>query len=87
MTSDVLNASEGLINEYQRLDDIISRLRMEESHSIADMWKQDLQETDKQLRLGARVALRNVKKALGADVEGDATGLMDNDGGKTMNRG
>ncbi|KNG45874.1 60s ribosomal protein l15 [Stemphylium lycopersici] len=86
LTSDVLNASEGLINEYQRLDDIISRLRMEESHSIADMWKQDLQETDKQLRLGARVALRNVKKALGADVEGDATGLMDNDGGKTMNR-
>ncbi|CAO2655917.1 Nn.00g047200.m01.CDS01 [Neocucurbitaria sp. VM-36] len=68
---DVLTASEGLIAQYQRLDNIIKDLWNEDAESVADKWKQDIHETEMQLKMGARVALRNVKKVLGADVESD----------------
>jgi hypothetical protein len=76
----LLSASEGLVKEYQRLDGMIANLRDEQSDPIADTWKQDVEETDRQLKMGARVALRNVKKVLGADVEGDGLGGTDEDG-------
>jgi hypothetical protein len=76
----MLSASEGLVKEYQRLDGMIASLRDEQPDPIADTWKQDVEETDKQLKMGARVALRNVKKVLGADVEGG----MDEDGDVDM---
>ncbi|KAF1834351.1 hypothetical protein BDW02DRAFT_525584 [Decorospora gaudefroyi] len=84
----ILSASEGLIKEYQRLDDMIAELRDEQAEPIADTWKQNVEDTDRQLRMGARVALMNVKKVLGADVErgametADAEGDMDMDGGQ-----
>ncbi|KAJ4371540.1 hypothetical protein N0V83_004759 [Neocucurbitaria cava] len=68
---DVLTASEGLITQYQRLDDRIRDLRNEDTDSVVDKWKQDIHETEMQLKMGARVALRNVKKVLGADVMDD----------------
>jgi hypothetical protein len=80
----ILSASEGLVKEYQRLDDMIANLRDEQPDSIADRWKQIIEDTDRQLKMGARVALRNVKKVLGADVEGDGLGGVDKDGDVDM---
>ncbi|KAI4677203.1 uncharacterized protein J4E88_007011 [Alternaria novae-zelandiae] len=81
----VLRASEALVNEYQRLDGMIAKLREEQPDTIADTWKQDIEDTDKQLKKGARVALRNVKKVLGADVEDSV--MTDEDGDVDMQGG
>ncbi|KAI4949610.1 hypothetical protein J4E91_005350 [Alternaria rosae] len=81
----ILSASEALVNAYQRLDGMIAKLREEQPDTIADTWKQDIEDTDKQLKKGARVALRNVKKVLGADVEDSA--MMDEDDDVDMEGG
>ncbi|KAI4698821.1 hypothetical protein J4E81_005432 [Alternaria sp. BMP 2799] len=88
LVTSVLRASEALVNEYQRLDGMIAQLREEQPDTIADTWKQDIEDTDKQLKKGARVALRNVKKVLGADVEDsvmtDEDGDVDMEGGEKV---
>lgn len=81
---DVLTASEGLVTEYQRLDKIIEDLRNERTESVADIWRQDIEMTKEQLKMGARVALRNVKKVLGADVETEEPAMTDEDRGEGM---
>ena len=67
---------------------MIAKLREEQPDTIADTWKQDIEDTDKQLKKGARVALRNVKKVLGADVEHslmtDEDGDVDMEGGEKV---
>jgi hypothetical protein len=63
---------------------MIANLRDEQPDPIADTWKQNVEETDRQLKTGARVALRNVKKVLGADVDNDGLGVMDEDGDVDM---
>jgi uncharacterized protein YbcI len=68
--ANVLTASEALINEYERLDKMIADMRDEEAEPIAETWQQELQEAEQKLQLGARVALRNVKKVLGAEDAG-----------------
>ncbi|KAG9189057.1 hypothetical protein G6011_05925 [Alternaria panax] len=83
----VLSASSVLINEYQRLDDMIAKLRDEQPATLADTWRQDVKDTDQQLKKGARVALRNVKKMLGADVEDVVIGEADEDGDVDMEGG
>ncbi|EUC43850.1 hypothetical protein COCMIDRAFT_99848 [Bipolaris oryzae ATCC 44560] len=86
--TDVLSASQSLVNEYKRLDDMISKLREDQAHPIADTWKRDIEERENQLKLGARVAMKNVRKVLGAKVAiGDAKGLTDEDGDVDMNVG
>ncbi|KAF1944767.1 hypothetical protein EJ02DRAFT_370778 [Clathrospora elynae] len=77
--TNILTASGGLVQEYQRLDGMIAKMREEQAEPIAETWKQQVEETDKQLKLGARVALRNVKKVLGADVESEEMGMADGD--------
>jgi type V secretory pathway adhesin AidA len=66
---EILAASEGLIREYKRLDKTITDRHDEDTEPVAEIWYQGIQETERQLKMGARVALRNVKKVLGADVE------------------
>ncbi len=78
----VLSASERLINEYRRLDGMIAKLREEQPDTIADTWKQDIEDTDKQLKKGARVAVRNVKKMLGGNAENPV--MTDEDGDVDM---
>lgn len=57
-------------------------------HPIVDTWKRDIEETENQLKLGARVALKNVREVFGAKVAGDdAKGLADEDGDMDMNVG
>ena len=48
---------------------MIAQLRDEHAETIADTWKRDVEATDRQLRMGSRVATRNVKRILGADIE------------------
>lgn len=83
----ILTASSSLVNEYRRLDDMITKLRNEQPATLADTWKHDVEDTDRQLRRGARVALRNVKKVLGADVEHVVLGEADEDGDVEMEGG
>jgi transcription initiation factor IIE alpha subunit len=64
---------------------MIAKLREEQPDAIADIWKQEVEDTDKQLKRGARVALRNVKKVLGADVED--TRMTDEEGDVDMEAG
>jgi hypothetical protein len=65
--ANVLTASEALLDEYERLDKMIADMRDEEAEPVAAMWQQEIQEAEQKLQLGARVALRNVKKVLGAE--------------------
>ncbi|KAF2036744.1 hypothetical protein EK21DRAFT_51354 [Setomelanomma holmii] len=75
----LLAASAGLIAEYERLDDMVTNMQDDQAGSLAETWTQDLQEAETQLKLGARVALRNVKKVLGADVEDELKQEKDGD--------
>lgn len=68
---DVLSSSEALLEEYERLDKMIIEMRDEQEEPVPEAWHQDIQEAEKKLQMGARVALRNVKKVLGADAEDD----------------
>ena len=77
----VLEASENLIKEYERVNNMGKEMRNEDTKPVAETWNQELSEAERQLSVGARVALRNVKKVLGADVEGDE---MDGDGDEEM---
>jgi hypothetical protein len=61
-----------LLEEYERLDKMISDMRDEQTYPMAETWHQDLEGTKQKLEMGARVALRNVKKVLGAEVNDDA---------------
>ncbi|KAF7673640.1 60s ribosomal protein l15 [Alternaria burnsii] len=83
----ILTASSSLVNEYRRLDDMITKLRNEQPAALVDTWKHDVEDTDRQLRRGARVALRNVKKMLDADVEDVVMGEADEDGDVKMEDG
>jgi hypothetical protein len=69
--ADVLASSEALLREYERLDKVFTNMRDEQTEPHADIWHQELQEAERQLQLGARVAARKVKKMLGADLESD----------------
>ncbi|RMZ73800.1 60s ribosomal l15 [Pyrenophora seminiperda CCB06] len=61
----ILTASEGLVGEYERLDGMMAQLRDEHAETIEDTWKRDVEATASQLRMGARVTLRKVKRILG----------------------
>jgi hypothetical protein len=65
--ANVLTASEALLDEYERLDKMIVDMRDEEEDPVAETWQQELREAEQKLQMGARVALGNVKKVLGAD--------------------
>jgi len=78
----VLAHSHGLLRNHARLDELISALRSERAASVADTWRQDIEQTEERLRLGASVARRNVKQVLGADTHG--MGGTDNEGDVEM---
>jgi Skp family chaperone for outer membrane proteins len=67
--ANVLAASDGLSKEYERLNSTIKDIGEEYTEPVAEMWQQELRDTEQQLQMGARVALRNVRKVLGADVD------------------
>lgn len=67
--TEVLAASEALLHRYAELENKITGMADEQAEPRADAWHQELQEAEQKLQLGARVALRNVKKVLGAVVD------------------
>jgi hypothetical protein len=67
--AEVLTASDGLSKEYERLDSVITDIGKEHTEPVVETWQQELQDTERHLQMGARVALRNVKKVLGADMD------------------
>ncbi|KAH7083392.1 hypothetical protein BKA63DRAFT_403873 [Paraphoma chrysanthemicola] len=81
--ADVLATSEDLVTQYESLDNMITGMRDDQAGPLAETWHQELQEAERQLRMGARVALRNVKKVLGADVDDeiidDAEEIVENE--------
>lgn len=67
--ADVLASSEALLEEYERLDKVIADMRDEQAEPITETWHLELQDAERQLHMGARVALRNVQKVLGVNME------------------
>lgn len=60
-----------MVGEYNRLDRKIVGMRDAEPEGIAEAWTEDVEKTARLLKIGAKSAIRNVKKVLGADVEVD----------------
>jgi hypothetical protein len=81
-----LSASEGLVTEFKRLDKMSRDMQNEDAAPVAETWDQELQEAERQLRLGARVARRNVVKVLGGvvDADGDEE-MLDAESGQELN--
>ncbi len=77
--NEMIAFSEGLVKEYQRLDNMAGDLQDEDTKSMVDTWMQSVGKTETQLRMGARIAQRNVLKVLGADIQ-DEGGKMDHEG-------
>ncbi|KAF1911184.1 hypothetical protein BDU57DRAFT_507933 [Ampelomyces quisqualis] len=67
--ANVLASSSALLQEYERLDKVSTDMRDEQAGPVTETWHQELQEAERQLQMGARVALRNVQKVLGVNVE------------------
>jgi hypothetical protein len=65
---------------------MITSLRDEQTEPVGETWKQEIEETDRQLKMGARVALRNVKKVIGVEVEAgeDQDGDVNMEGSEKM---
>lgn len=72
--ANVLTVSGHLIDEYDRLENLIAGMRDAEPEGIAEAWAEDVEGTARLLRIGAESGIRNVKKVLGADVEDADTG-------------
>jgi hypothetical protein len=53
---------------------MIEDMAGDNTNQVTETWAQDVAETEKQLRLGHKVALRNVRKVLGANNCVDGTG-------------
>jgi hypothetical protein len=75
--AEALTASEDLLEEYIRLDDMIKDMH-KQMEPLGESWNQDIEEVDRKLRLGAKVALRKVGKVLGVDkADEDDDGVME----------
>ncbi|KAJ4359080.1 hypothetical protein N0V95_002474 [Ascochyta clinopodiicola] len=83
--ADVLTASEQLIEEYARLNEVTTGIREAEPEGVAEAWAEDVEKTERLLKVGAETAIRNLKKVLGADVEIDGADMR-TEAGKGMDR-
>jgi hypothetical protein len=68
-----------LVDEYDELDKMMTKMRTEASNGISETWREEIQEMSSNLEKGARTALRRVQKVLGADMQDapDETGGVD----------
>jgi hypothetical protein len=69
--NEVIKSSEDLLNEYDRMEKRIEGFRNGDEQPIADSWQQEAQDMERRLELGRRKAIRDVKKTLGAEREGE----------------
>ena len=76
-----MTASERLIEQYTQLDKTVAEMRGEQAVPLAETIHGDLQKANRTLQMGARVALRKVKKVLGVETgDGDDDEDEDMDG-------
>lgn len=75
--SKVNTACKSLVSEYNTFEAMIVEMAGDNKNQITETWAQDVTETERQLRLGHKVALRNVKKVLGASDGENGTGAAD----------
>ncbi|KAL5118531.1 eukaryotic ribosomal protein [Pleosporales sp. CAS-2024a] len=64
---DALSSSEALLEEYKRVDKMIADMAGAQRAPVAETWQRDATMVEEKLQLGARVALRRVRRVLGAD--------------------
>jgi hypothetical protein len=62
-------ASENLVSMYTKHDAMLAEMAAEGQGQLSEKWTQDVAETERKLRLGYKVATRNLRKVLGAHVE------------------
>lgn len=69
--AEILTHSVSLINEYDRLDKIIADTLDPEPKNVSEAWTDDKERMARLLRIGAKTAIRNVRKVLGAEIGDD----------------
>ncbi|KAF2465532.1 uncharacterized protein BDR25DRAFT_239596 [Lindgomyces ingoldianus] len=63
----MLEASRGLVKEYDRMEERAAKAFPRKEQHMTEVWQQDVRNTERQLDLGYKIALRNVKKVLGVE--------------------
>lgn len=66
-------ACRSMISEYNGLEATIAKLAGEHKNTVTERWMQDIERTEKLLKLGHKTAVRHVKRVLGAEAGGDET--------------
>ncbi|KAF2649832.1 hypothetical protein K491DRAFT_697782 [Lophiostoma macrostomum CBS 122681] len=69
--NEVVKSSEDLLNEYGRIEKLIEDSKCGDEQPMADSWQQEAKDMERQLELGRKKAIRDVKKTLGADYDGE----------------
>lgn len=67
----VLTASGSLTGEFDRLNEVTVGMRDTETENVAQAWAEDVEKTARLLKIGAELAIRNVKKVLGVGMNGE----------------
>ncbi|KAF2449609.1 hypothetical protein P171DRAFT_480685 [Karstenula rhodostoma CBS 690.94] len=62
-----------MISEYDGLETTIAKLAGDHKNTVTEKWVQDIERTERLLKLGHKTAVRHVKKVLGAEVQGEET--------------
>lgn len=82
--STFLDASDALIAEYQRVDNMSKDMQVDAALPVAETWNEEVAEAERRLKMGARVAIMNVGKVLGMPVDAGGEGHGDGDGDEEM---
>ena len=62
-----------MLSQYYDLESMIEELVPVNNTTITDKWMQDIEETERLLRVGHKTAARNVKRVLGMESDGCET--------------
>jgi hypothetical protein len=60
-------ACKSLVSEYNGFEAMVADMAGDKQNQVSKIWAQDVAEAERKLRLGHKVALRSVKKVLGAE--------------------
>ncbi|KAF3008507.1 hypothetical protein E8E13_005590 [Curvularia kusanoi] len=80
--ANILTHSVSLINEYDRLDKVIADTLDTGPENVSEAWTKDIEKIARLLKIGAKTAIRNVRKVLGAEIGDDGMESPGEDGEK-----
>ena len=69
-----------MLSQYYDLESTIEELVPVDNATITDKWMQDIEETERLLRVGYKTAARNAQKALGMETDGCETAEGEDNG-------